>query len=79
MVLWCDNLGATYLSFNLIFHARNKHVGVDYHFVHDRVAKKDIQVRFFLSHNQLADVFTKTLPYASLTYFRSKLHVDSLP
>jgi len=43
-IIWCDNLDATYLSVNPIFHAFIKHVEVDYYFLYDRVAKKDIQI-----------------------------------
>ena len=78
-ILCYDNLGVTYLFVNPIFHASTKHVEVDYHFVRDRVAKKEITVRFIPSQDQLADVLTKPLPHASFTYFRSKLHVDSPP
>ena len=74
--IWCDNLGATYLSANPIFYARTKHVEVDYHFVHDRVAKKEIQIRFVPFRDQLADVFTKPLPVASFIAFQFKLRVD---
>jgi len=71
-IIWCDNLGATYLSANLVFHAGTKYVEVDYHFVRDRVVKKKIQIRFISSQDQLADVFTKSLPTSSFTAFRFK-------
>ena len=77
--VWCDNLGATYLLANPIFYARTKHVEVDYHFVHDRVAKKEIHIRFVPFRDQLADVFPKPLPVASFTAFRFKLRVDPPP
>jgi len=77
--IWCNNLGATYLSANPIFHARTKHVEVDYHFVRDRVAKKEIQIHFISSKDQLADVFTKPLSYSTFALLRSKFHVDNPP
>ena len=77
--IWCDNLGATYLSANPIFYARTKHVEVDYHFVRDRVTKKEIQIRFIPSKDQLADILTKPLASSTFISLRSKLHVDNPP
>nr|GEZ48099.1 hypothetical protein [Tanacetum cinerariifolium] len=43
-VLWHDNLGATYLLANPVFHARTKHVEVDFHFVREKVAARKLFV-----------------------------------
>jgi histone deacetylase 1/2 len=67
------------LSANPVFHARTEHVEVDYYFVRDRVAKKEIQIHFISSQDQLADVFTKPLPTSLFTVFRFKLRVDPPP
>lgn len=63
-LLWCDNLGATFLTANPMFHARTKHVEVDFHFVREQVARKAMEVRFISSKDQLADILTKPLSRA---------------
>ena len=73
--LWCDNLGATYLSANLVFHARTKHIEIDFHFVRERVAAKKLEIRFISSKDQVADGFTKALPSRPFEEFKSNLNL----
>ena len=72
-ILWCDNIGATYLSANPVFHAQTKHIEVDYHFVRERVSQKQLQIKFISSKDQLADIFTKPLPLPQFEACRRNL------
>ena len=73
--LWCDNLGATYLSANPIFHARTKHIEVDFHFMRERVARKMLEIRFISSKDQIADIFTKPLSAPVFSRLRHNLNL----
>ena len=76
--LWCDNIGATYLSANPIFHARTKHIEVDYHFVRERVAQGLLDIRLISTDDQVADGFTKSLTTQKLRNFRHNLNLCKL-
>jgi hypothetical protein len=76
--LWCDNMGATYLSANPVFHARTKYIEIDFHFVRERVANKLLEIRFIPSGDQVADGFTKALPIRQLEEFKHNLNLRRL-
>ena len=76
--LWCDNLGAKYLSANPVFHARTKHIEVDYHFVRERVARKLLDIDYVPTGDQIADGFTKALTVKKLENFKYNLNLRKL-
>jgi hypothetical protein len=75
LVLWCDNVLALTIASNPIFHAQTKHIEVDFHFIHERALRKDLQVKLVSTVDQLADIFTKGLPSHHFQDLQSKLLV----
>ncbi|KAJ4768699.1 hypothetical protein LUZ62_079074 [Rhynchospora pubera] len=77
--LWCDNLGATFLAANPVFHARTKHIELDLHFVREKVNAKQLTVKFICSVDQIGDIFTKSLGKSRFQLLRDKLNVFQNP
>lgn len=75
-VIYCDNVGATYVCANPVFHSRMKHIAIDFHFVRDLVAKGLLQVSHVATADQLADALTKPLSRPRLQLLRSKIGVS---
>jgi len=73
ILLHCDNLSATYMASNPIFHARTKHIELDYHFVREKVAFGSHYVCFIPSIDQPIDLFTKPLYKHCHVLFTCKL------
>ena len=49
---------------------------VDYHFIHERVLRQDLQVQYISTGNQLADIFTKSLSTNCFQFLCSKIMVS---
>lgn len=75
--LRCDNMGAKYLAYP-VFHARTKHIEVDFHFVREQVNKNLLEIDFVNSIDQVADGFTKALAVRQLESFKHNLNLGKL-
>jgi hypothetical protein len=67
--LLVDNQGAIALASNPAFHAHTKHIGVRHHFVCECVENNFISLEYVLTNDQVADTFTKALPFEKFDRF----------
>eukprot|EP00955_Chlamydomonas_euryale_P112597 366143-Chlamydomonas_euryale.AAC.3 len=74
--LACDNQGTIKVIYGQEGHsARMKHVDVRVHLLKDHVAKQDLSFFYIPSEDNVADFFTKVIPYAKLCELRDKMGV----
>lgn len=78
-VIYCDNVGATFLCANPVFHSRMKHIAIDYHFIRGHIQQGILRVAHVNTKDQLADALTKPLPRTRFLELRDKIGVVSTP
>ncbi|KAM1177321.1 hypothetical protein COP2_017215 [Malus domestica] len=79
--IFVDNMSALHIATNPIFHAKTRHIEIDYHFVRELLNFGVLHTRYIPSAHQLANIFTKGLTrerFHSLVP-KLKLHYVSSP
>ena len=71
-----DNDGCICIAENPTSHKRSKHIDIKYHFSREQVEKKVIKLEKIATKDQLADLFTKSLPQADFIRLRNKLNLE---
>jgi hypothetical protein len=63
-----DNTSTINISKNPVMHSKTKHIPIKYHFLREQVAEKNIRVEYVGTKEQVAYIFTKSLPREALEY-----------
>nr|GEU37327.1 retrovirus-related Pol polyprotein from transposon TNT 1-94 [Tanacetum cinerariifolium] len=76
--LYYDNKSAIALCCNSVQHSRAKLINVRYHFIKEQVENGIVELYFFRTKYQLADIFTKPLPRERFNFLIKKLGIKSM-
>ncbi|KAI0516046.1 hypothetical protein KFK09_008718 [Dendrobium nobile] len=73
--IYHDNISAIAIAKNPVFHARTKHIEIDYLFIRQRISNGNIIIQHIPSQEQLADILTKPFSSTRYNFLRSKLTI----
>jgi len=75
-IIYCDNQGAIALAKDPKYHPRTKHIGIQHHWIRERIQEEEIELEYISTNRQVADGLTKPLPKHAFYLFRSALGLE---
>ena len=76
VLIYGDNQGSIFMASNPVQESCSKHIDIQYHFIHDHVSAKDVELMFVPGEMNPTDMFTKNLAKVKFAKFREELGLD---
>ena len=73
-----DNQSTICIAKNPQYHGRTKHIDIKFHYIHEQVEKKAIQLEYCESKNMVTDMLTKALLSSQFVKHREMLSVREI-
>ena len=67
------------ISKNPVMHSKMNNIPIKYHFLQEHVIENNIKVEYVGMKEEVADIFTKPLPWEAFEYLRQRLRIISTP
>lgn len=68
-----DNDGSIFLAVNPAHDRRTKHIDIRYHYIREFIDDGFAKIYYINTHDQLADILTKNLSFATHSELRGRL------
>jgi len=75
ITIFADNQGSMALAKNPEFHSRTKHIGIQHHFIREKVTSQEVTLEYFPTGDMLADLLTKPLARDKVERLRKNMGV----
>ena len=69
ILIYGDNQGSIFIASNAVQESHTKHINIHYHYIHELVVAKEIELQFMPEEMNPADMFTKNLQKIKFTQF----------